>query len=391
MEFLQRVEPFLTTDDELVKDFVRYALQDYAAVPVSFTKKIIEKSLESEGAWSPSFLAMLKNFPLDEKILKLAINQAATTTDKHQLYFFGDFFRQFNPALVVQYKEQLIPYVTKGWVDWCEDLINCSEEKGWQRLGEITNALDESESYHAFLYTFAKKIVEFLIHKGWYDEYDVSAVLKEEKEADYFSANGILAVYAVSLLKQREHIPYLASLLVRYEDILVDEVLKTLISFQSDDVVEAVMPYVFDKYADISAILIIGNIKTPLAIQRLKEIYEAPRKSHKDYALEGLCFQLTADAIPYIDDYNDNGYDTMIYDKEEMFYAYYKIIGKTHPDLSAWRQIGLERKAIQKRAASEYVLQETNKPTIPIKKVGRNEPCHCGSGKKYKKCCGKNT
>ncbi|MHC4705009.1 MAG: SEC-C metal-binding domain-containing protein [Planctomycetota bacterium] len=23
-------------------------------------------------------------------------------------------------------------------------------------------------------------------------------------------------------------------------------------------------------------------------------------------------------------------------------------------------------------------------------KVGRNEPCPCGSGKKYKKCCGKN-
>jgi preprotein translocase subunit SecA len=23
------------------------------------------------------------------------------------------------------------------------------------------------------------------------------------------------------------------------------------------------------------------------------------------------------------------------------------------------------------------------------KKVGRNDPCPCGSGKKYKKCCGK--
>ncbi len=23
------------------------------------------------------------------------------------------------------------------------------------------------------------------------------------------------------------------------------------------------------------------------------------------------------------------------------------------------------------------------------RKVGRNEPCPCGSGKKYKKCCGK--
>jgi uncharacterized protein len=24
----------------------------------------------------------------------------------------------------------------------------------------------------------------------------------------------------------------------------------------------------------------------------------------------------------------------------------------------------------------------------PVGKVGRNEPCPCGSGKKYKKCCG---
>jgi preprotein translocase subunit SecA len=23
-------------------------------------------------------------------------------------------------------------------------------------------------------------------------------------------------------------------------------------------------------------------------------------------------------------------------------------------------------------------------------KIGRNDPCPCGSGKKYKKCCGKN-
>jgi SWIM/SEC-C metal-binding protein len=28
------------------------------------------------------------------------------------------------------------------------------------------------------------------------------------------------------------------------------------------------------------------------------------------------------------------------------------------------------------------------KPAIAEKKVGRNEPCPCGSGKKYKNCCG---
>ena len=27
---------------------------------------------------------------------------------------------------------------------------------------------------------------------------------------------------------------------------------------------------------------------------------------------------------------------------------------------------------------------------VRVKKVGRNDPCPCGSGKKYKNCCGRN-
>jgi uncharacterized protein YecA (UPF0149 family) len=29
-------------------------------------------------------------------------------------------------------------------------------------------------------------------------------------------------------------------------------------------------------------------------------------------------------------------------------------------------------------------------PHAPSPTVGRNDPCPCGSGKKYKKCCGRN-
>ncbi len=35
------------------------------------------------------------------------------------------------------------------------------------------------------------------------------------------------------------------------------------------------------------------------------------------------------------------------------------------------------------------ILLNPPKPKIAEKKVRRNEPCACGSGKKYKKCCGK--
>ena len=34
--------------------------------------------------------------------------------------------------------------------------------------------------------------------------------------------------------------------------------------------------------------------------------------------------------------------------------------------------------------------EEGNKPIIKGEKIGRNDPCPCGSGKKYKKCCGRN-
>lgn len=34
-------------------------------------------------------------------------------------------------------------------------------------------------------------------------------------------------------------------------------------------------------------------------------------------------------------------------------------------------------------------LLHPQKPTVVAKKIGRNEPCTCGSGKKFKTCCGK--
>jgi preprotein translocase subunit SecA len=45
----------------------------------------------------------------------------------------------------------------------------------------------------------------------------------------------------------------------------------------------------------------------------------------------------------------------------------------------------------QKLIENRYAEQEARKPVHVDKQVGRNEPCPCGSGKKYKKCCGANT
>jgi len=54
-----------------------------------------------------------------------------------------------------------------------------------------------------------------------------------------------------------------------------------------------------------------------------------------------------------------------------------------------WKfKIGLEPDKPEDITALERLLNPP-KPKIVEKKLGRNEPCSCGSGKKYKICCGK--
>jgi preprotein translocase subunit SecA len=46
-----------------------------------------------------------------------------------------------------------------------------------------------------------------------------------------------------------------------------------------------------------------------------------------------------------------------------------------------------ERQALARQGGPQPVAQEPVKREAD--KVGRNDPCPCGSGKKYKKCCGR--
>ena len=50
-----------------------------------------------------------------------------------------------------------------------------------------------------------------------------------------------------------------------------------------------------------------------------------------------------------------------------------------------------ESKNIKTRgAAPKAITPPRREPIVKDAKVGRNDPCPCGSGKKYKKCCGAN-
>jgi uncharacterized protein YecA (UPF0149 family) len=45
---------------------------------------------------------------------------------------------------------------------------------------------------------------------------------------------------------------------------------------------------------------------------------------------------------------------------------------------------------LNKRQSKIVNVPKPSNPAVAVEKIGRNDPCPCGSGKKYKKCCGKN-
>ena len=81
------------------------------------------------------------------------------------------------------------------------------------------------------------------------------------------------------------------------------------------------------------------------------------------------------------------------YTKEggDMFIDMLRVIDKeiTIYLLKAEIRQNIERKQVAEGTAENRETKETKKAPKKVVKVGRNDPCPCGSGKKYKMCCGK--
>ncbi len=72
-------------------------------------------------------------------------------------------------------------------------------------------------------------------------------------------------------------------------------------------------------------------------------------------------------------------------DLEKLYYHMVEAKADWLYELPAWEEL-----LSQERRKELYWEQKKSGTVVKEKKIGRNDPCPCGSGKKYKKCCGAN-
>ncbi|MFA9462983.1 MAG: SEC-C metal-binding domain-containing protein [Velocimicrobium sp.] len=73
------------------------------------------------------------------------------------------------------------------------------------------------------------------------------------------------------------------------------------------------------------------------------------------------------------------------FDKEKLYYNMVEAKADWLYELEVWDNL-----LTPERRRELYKEQKKSGTIVKEKKVGRNDPCPCGSGKKYKKCCGAN-
>lgn len=85
------------------------------------------------------------------------------------------------------------------------------------------------------------------------------------------------------------------------------------------------------------------------------------------------------------ENFDENSHVEIEIEPETLFYNMLAAGADYLYGLPQWEGILGEDK--MKELAKKY---KQSKTVVKGKKIGRNEPCPCGSGKKYKHCCGRN-
>lgn len=378
MTFLEKIKPHLLSDDILIQKTVLHALHEYPNVPEEWTVELLKEAFSNEVKQS-YILMFLDKHKINEEALTILIDNIPNMIQSNRHLALG-LLNNIDAPLALKYKKQLEKYLPKQIWAIHEVIENGEEEDVYSMYGEVLNKIDRSLSPEYDYYPIAKKLSECIVEKGWVDEEEIDIVLAEEANEEWFSENGIMNVYMAGLLKIEKYIPLFASFLTRDDDALLEEVNAALVQFHSDQVVKAVAPYVRKPESVIYAASILGNIKTDLALQELKKAYrETDELDVQEPIIEAISFHFSKEALPEMNAHMKYEYDFSLVEIEHVAYSFYTILGEKHPDLLEWKKNEMEKEG--------PAIQLT--PVINENKVGRNDPCPCGSGKKYKKCCGK--
>ena len=296
--------------------------------------------------------------------------------------------------------------------------------KLWQELQDFAERSKDQHYVGEIDHAYADDLIEAL---GPHDEPDTATVF--DRLRSFGDDGGWLETFLVDLVGERRlhaAIPLLIDRLRIDADYLRERVMEAIAKIGDPEAVRLIRtifptePWHVKNFASGT----MGKIRHPAAEEAILELLEIEEDPGiRTMLCTELCEMFSQRGVEVVRRQIHSGYDRMIVCLEDYLLPVAHVLGIELPEADAWRaeREETERRQAERRAELDELGRRyqamkargidpfaklAEKPKSPSKprtlpeaaeplrlerpKVGRNDPCPCGSGKKFKKCCGRN-
>jgi hypothetical protein len=389
---------------------VRFAALQYFAKSYSRNPAIMPDAIELVERLGPKD-AFTYSFPISdlaqrEETITWAVKQLQRPpTNEEEANFsaqIGRLLYRADPTLVLPHKAAILssPSLDRQLASGLEHrlgLISTPSDQLWQRLEAICEAGKDKTYANEIPYAEAKEIAQTLARDPSQAERMMEALKQEfdPKTETALTWREIFLVQIAGDMRYEAAIPLIVKKLLIDGELLNEECDKTLTKIGTDAVITAVRdayPQAPNHFRLYSSGLF-GDIHSDLAVSAGLELLSLELDLDlRTWLANALLDQFSTEAIEaarrvLLEDHPDS------YDLKSSLVVACKLMAYDVPELKQWeRELAKPRRPIASMelpplASDDFDDESDISPTSTSIKTGRNDPCPCGSGKKFKKCC----
>lgn len=421
------LKPYLLHEDEPVRNavveyFADRWYQDEGIVPMIL--QACDRFGEGENIRG---LHACRRFPISEQafldlVARLSsIPETTNMTGVNVSYHVNHAIATAPVGLLLKHETAVLenPHQTKETMDFIQhrrEFAGWSAQRLWKELQDYARRSEEKKYANDINHAYVDALVEALAPCDVPDAETFCALLRSP-DSEY----SWLEIFLIDLAGERcvhETIPILVDKFRIDTDYMLERCSEALAKIGDPEAVRLIrnaFPNESWSYRLYTS-SVLGKIK----IQESEDAIIALLESEGDTTIRtnlclGLCKLFSRRGVDVVRQEIRTQYDSSLVELEEELLPVAHILGIDLPEADEWRQRREERK--QFRAQRQQELNELGSRYAALKeqgidpfaklgsfprrpepaqtatyrhhddKVGRNDPCPCGSGKKYKKCC----
>jgi hypothetical protein len=417
----ERLKPYLVHDDYFLRKAAVEYFHDYWAPDSDIIPLVLHASRRWGAAESISLLSKCYRFRLSETGLTQLLDYLPQVSDRMALDHLNRVLSQAPADLAAAARPTLraTANVFPETVTRLERRIQLAErspEDLWQELQDFARRSEDKRYVGEIDHDYADDLVSALAPHSVPDTPTLCHLL-----ATLGEAGGWLEIFLVDLAGSRrvpEAIPALVDFLAIDADYLLQRTNEALAKINDAEAIRLIRErYVqWPWAARLFAVEPLGDIKRPETEAAVLELL--PHEKGLDLQTT-LCFDLcklfSEPGVEVVLRQIRTGYDASMVELKDELLPVADILGVRLPQAEAWRKERQDRERQFRQRLSEmdeWVNQSKAQPKPspaaarhlppPVApalvnprpaegsrgRVGRNDPCPCGSGKKFKKCCG---